>query len=476
MSFQDPLFLLGFAFLLFYLHLMKRRRKALPWKWGLLIANFLFLTSFDYRFSLVLLGVILVTWATVSLMRAHPRMKQAGILFCLLLLGFTKYCNFFLETFSMISGLPVRLLTILLPLGVSYYTFSAIGYILDVSWEKQEPMCFLDTALFLSYFPKLIAGPLMRSTDFKKQLENTNPAYLTGCEIFLFGAFKKYVFADHIAPFVDTVFSSPALFGGLTMLEATIGYMVQLYFDFSGYCDMACGLSLCVGITLPKNFDLPYLSATLQDYWHRWHITMATWFKDYLFLPLSLSPLCKKLRKAGKTRIQKNLFPLLFCTLVVWTATGLWHGPSWNYVLWGLYHGILLSLSLVFKPFLDRHHPKESFPFFLLQVLRTFLIVTFGEIIFRSESLPDALSIIQRIFLNAEGATAHSSWLFLALLFLVAGEGAALLKAGSFPNVHGWYPTFPVTKLWGKVLLLTAVGVLVLFSMTSGGHFIYGAF
>lgn len=344
------------------------------------------------------------------------------------ILAFLKYFNFFMKsvgglfsTFHLSFHSPA--LKLLLPLGISFYTFQAMGYLIDVYRGKYPPEKNLGKlALFLAFFPQIMEGPIGRYNDLAHQLyeprefDYKNAKF--GLQLMLWGYFKKVVIADRAGILVNMVYNNYQNFTGKQIAIAAVVYAVQIYADFSGYIDIATGAAQFLGIRLARNFDHPYFSKSVAEFWRRWHITLGTWFKDYLFYPLSLSKFCMKLgkfsRKHLKPSFAKNV-PAYFGLAVVWLTTGLWHGSDWHYVLYGVYYGVLIILSMQCKPLFQKasaslHIPTESFGWKLFQVARTFFLVCIGFILFRAENLGVAFSMMKSIF-TFKNLPFHSSFI-----------------------------------------------------------------
>src|SRR5207244_1837347 len=267
-----------------------------------------------------------------------------------------KYTNFFVGNSLALArwvGLPVSDWTvqIILPLGISFHTFQGISYTLDVYRGKLRAVrSFVDFALFVAFFPQLVAGPIVRAVEFLPQMTPpprvTSEQVIEGLHWFLLGMFKKVFLADRLAQYVDVVFSQPGLYDPITHNWAVLAYAAQIYCDFSGYSDLAIGCAKWFGFELPQNFNFPYLAASITEFWKRWHISLSTWMRDYLYIPLGGS-------RKGTGRTYMNLIATM-------TLCGLWHGASWNYVLWGFYNGVLLALHRIYdrtlrgRPWADR--------------------------------------------------------------------------------------------------------------------------
>ncbi len=387
----------------------------------LLLASWCFYAYWDWRFlGLILLSTITDYWVGGKLGQTRSHKGRKVLLMFSLgvnlgLLGFFKYYNFFIESLSPIFsslGLHVGTLDILLPVGISFYTFQTLSYTLDIYRRHMEPHeSLLDFALFVGFFPQLVAGPIVRASHFLPQLGNrivvTPDNLKEGFRFFVFGFVKKVFVADRIAIFVDPVFANAAAFDTLTLWTASVGYTLQIYFDFSGYSDMAIGLARVFGFDLGRNFDFPYLSRSVSEFWRRWHISLSSWVRDYLYIPLGGN-------RMGDLRTSLNLF---VCMLVM----GLWHGASWTFVAWGALHGVWLvverftrreSLEAVDSP------PSQLFVDGL-QWSSSFLMVNFSWVLFRAQSFDSAYEIINRMVVPTSGVT----WVSPFVLFVFVATG-----------------------------------------------------
>ena len=335
------------------------------------------------------------------------------------LLGICKYLAFLIRNLNALMRLftipQIPLFKIIMPIGISFYTFMAVGYVLDVYWKRYEreknPVFF---ALFLTYFPHYVQGPIDRYNTFKAQIQNGVPVSwhnLTyGAELMLWGFFKKLVIADRIGIFVDSVYESWSSLHGIIFVIATVLYAVQIYADFSGCIDIVSGISEMMGIKLAENFRHPYFARSIPDFWRRWHISLTSWFRDYVYLPVSTSRAVKNLKSFARTRFGAKYGPKIETQLalnipiaVVWILTGIWHGAAWKYIAWGLYYAVLMILGNVCgdangKISQKLRIPVESFGWRTFQVLRTFGLTLVGRVIFRASGLRAALSILVRTF------------------------------------------------------------------------------
>jgi alginate O-acetyltransferase complex protein AlgI len=337
----------------------------------------------------------------------------------LLLLGYYKYANFFLSNINSVTGAHLSLGEIILPLGISFFTFTQIAFLVDTYQGKVKEYNFIHYTLFVTYFPHLIAGPVLHHKDMMPQFAHASTYRFNyenmavGLTIFFIGLFKKVILADGIAQYVGPVFGAPAAGVHLTFIEAWGGslcYTLQLYFDFSGYSDMAIGLSRMFGVILPLNFHSPYKSVNIIDFWQRWHISLTKYIKEYLYTPITL----------GFTRIGfgKPAFVEILCSLIIPTITiflilGLWHGASWNYVLFGGMHGVLLVINHLWRKRGFWLKDKKSPSGFLIRALgwaATFFSVNLTFVMFRADSIMTATSIYKGIF-GINGFVIPDAWL-----------------------------------------------------------------
>ena len=299
---------------------------------------------------------------------------------------------------------------IIMPIGISFYTLTAMSYVIDAGRENCEVETnFLKMLLFLSYFPAITQGPFNRFTHMKEQFEAEHEfsyeKMLRGIQRFVWGAYKKLVIADRIGIFVDRVFGSDtSVVSGSIYACAVVFYMLQLYADFSGYIDMAAGISETFDIALPENFKRPYFAGSVAEFWRRWHITLGTWFKDYVMFSFVMSAPGRKIGKFCKkkwNRMGKHVVPI-FGTLLVWFFTGIWHGRTINYMLWGVYYGLIMSLSLVLESrypvWKQKLHIKEGKGYQMFCMIRTWLIVFVADVLIRSENLAQAGAVFGAFF------------------------------------------------------------------------------
>lgn len=327
------------------------------------------------------------------------------------ILAFLKYFNFFAENVNSLLGIfnagaQLPQLNLLLPLGISFYTFQSAGYVIDVYRNKYKPDKNLAKfALFVSYFPQIVQGPISRYDQLAHQLYEPHSFDYTqvkyGIQLIAWGFFKKLVIADRAALLVNQVFNDHTQYAGLEILIAVILYCVQVYADFSGGMDIAIGVSQSLGIKLTKNFERPYFARSISEFWQRWHITLSAWVRDYLFYPLCLSKAFVKLGKFSRKYLGNYVGKILstcLVTVIAFITIGIWHGASWKYVAYGLYNGGLITSALLLTPLFNRankHINTKSFWWRLFQTLRTLLLVCIGRYFSRSASLMGALHMMK---------------------------------------------------------------------------------
>jgi len=374
-----------------------------PWKLFMLAASYMFYAAWDWRYLGLLAGSTLINQVTASTIRGRSGDRgrrivlAVGIAANLAVLGWFKYYGFFVASARNALGEfgitpPLPLLQIVLPVGISFFTFQAMSYVIDVYRGRIGVAPWLDVAVYLSFFPQLVAGPIVRGSEFLPQLrEARDPLRIPAARAFaliLSGLFKKVVIANALATqLVDTVFADPSRHAGPEILVAVYGYAAQIYADFSGYTDIAIGVALLLGFSFPRNFDAPYTAVSLRDFWRRWHMTLSRWLRDYLYIPLGGSA-------GGAVRTSSAL-------MLTMVLGGLWHGAAWTFVIWGALHGIGLGVERL----TGQGHTDTSAMGTVEVTLRrlvTFHLVCLGWVFFRSESVGGALEILGR--LTASGA------------------------------------------------------------------------
>lgn len=331
---------------------------------------------------------------TANAKQQRKALVTLSVLIDLALLGYFKYTNFLTQIFADISGTALHNYDIFLPVGISFFTFQSLSYTIDVYRRKIQPLNnLLDYAFYVSFFPQLVAGPIVRAADFipqiRKPLTITREMVGTGFWFIITGLFKKAVISDYISVnFVERVFADPSLYSGVENLMAVYGYALQIYCDFSGYSDMAIGIAMLLGFHFNINFNSPYQSASITEFWRRWHISLSSWLRDYLYISLGGN-------RKGKTRQYINLMITMF-------LGGLWHGASWNFVAWGSLHGVALALHKMWLAITGRSpmDPHRNRFTHMLSVIVTFNFVCLCWIFFRNKEFAASLSMINQIATN----------------------------------------------------------------------------
>ena len=393
----------------------------------ILLSSYIFYGWWDYRFlSLIFLSTIVDYIIGLNIPRQESEKLQklllyVSILFNVSVLGFFKYYNFFIDSWvSLFSSFGYEIksiwtLNIILPVGISFYTFQTMSYTIDIYRKKLKPTKdFISFASFVSFFPQLVAGPIERATNLLPQILNKREFRyeqgVQGLRLILWGLFKKVVIADSLSPIVDDIFSNYQDFSGGTLWLGAVYFAFQIYCDFSGYSDIAIGTSKLFGFEIMSNFRFPYFSRNIGEFWRRWHISLSTWFRDYLYIPLGGS-------KEGKWKSIRNIF-------VIFIVSGFWHGANWTFIFWGLFHSALFLPSFFFKT--NRKYlssviaentllpnGKEFF-----QVLITFILVTIGWVFFRSETISDSFNFLTQLNFDFNFTFVNKLPLVILFIFL----------------------------------------------------------
>lgn len=423
----------------------------------------------------------------------RKRAAAAVIVFNLGILGVLKYTGFALENASrlvrvFVPAFDLPGLKLVLPLGISFYTFMAVGYCVDVCREvcegEKNP---LKLALFLSFFPHIMQGPIDQYDALAPQLYEGHPfdydRAAEGLYRMLWGFFEKLVVADRLAILVNTVIDNHTGYSGLYLLTAMLCYAVQIYADFAGYMDIALGASKILGISPAENFDTPYFAATVPEFWRRWHMTLGSWFRDYLFYPILRSSWCKKLSKVLKDKAGKAAAGTITTCLAlaaVWFTTGLWHGASWHYIAWGVYYGALIILSTVTKPLTERasaalHINREANGWKLFSIGKTFCLVLVGYVLFRAGSMSHAAGILTGIMTRFSPAFnapdldfgLDGQDLLIAVLGVLAVFIADMLKYHGVDRLK-LFRWLPLAVRW--LVLYAAIAAILLFGIYGPGY------
>jgi alginate O-acetyltransferase complex protein AlgI len=405
---------------------------------------------------LLLLGVSIIGnyYIGATLRRAPSRLKLAlGVAANLAVLGWFKYANFFVDNLNLAGGFHVTLQTVFLPLGLSFYTFQSVAYLADCQEGKVGRHSMLDFAVFLHFFPQLIAGPIVHHREMLPQFRSLRTFVVnhrnlaTGFALFTLGLAKKVLIADHFSDWVGPAYLHVGQLSHAGAWAAVVGFGLQLYFDFSGYTDMAIGLGLLFNVRYPQNFNSPYQAESLIDFWRRWHMTLSRFLRDYVYIPLGGNRL-------GKARRYVNL-------LVTMLLGGFWHGAAWTFVIWGAWHGIFLAVN----------HAWEERGFRIPRIvsrLLTLLVVFWGWAFFRSHTLHDALTLIGKMVGGAPGGlegprSTELTWLFAAVPVVLFA-----------PNSRQIVSRLKPTALWIAALVLLFLLTIYHFDQTT--EFLYYQF
>lgn len=402
----------------------------------LLIMSFWFYGYFNYSYLLIIISSILLNYGIYLLMLKCPERRTRkpimllGVFIDVGILIYFKYMDFFIENINVIFGREYELWGILLPLGISFFTFQQISFVVDAYRGEVPKYNFLHYACFVSYFPQLIAGPIVTHDELvpqfmdeeKKKFNSDN--FAQGLFIFTLGLGKKVLLADTFSDAVVYGFTTIDNLSAVTALIVMLSYTIQIYFDFSGYCDMAIGIGKMMNIDLPINFNSPYKALTITEFWDRWHITLTRFFTKYIYIPLGGN-------RKGRVRTYVNIF-------IVFLVSGFWHGASWNFIFWGVCHGIFVIITRVFKRFFDALHPA-------LNWIITFSFVNIMWIFFRAETFSQAVKVVKALF----------SWNFsFDYVFVEMFRLGELRKVLSVFRVEQIYPQFMITGFFLVSFLL----------------------
>ena len=412
MLFHSYVFLYFFFATLILHELLPRPAK----RYLLLVASLIFYGAWNTKYLFLLLGTTVFDYWAARIIDAteDPRKRRlmliASMSINLGVLAVFKYYNFFAHSFDEIFSLRLPLHELLLPVGISFYTFQTMSYTIDVYRRELKPARdFADFLLFVSFFPQLVAGPIVRAADFLPQLEATNrPRSLEslrfGAKLFVVGFLRKVLVADNLAIFVDAVHADPAAHGSWDLWISAYAFAFQIYYDFAGYSDMAIGLALFFGFRFPENFVRPYMAVNISEFWRRWHISLSTWLRDYLYIPLGGN-------RGSSFLTYRNL-------IITMALGGLWHGANWTFLAWGFFHGAALAVHRLFRGALatrPRLAAMMDTPFAeWASILLTFHCWTLSMVLFRSQTIHIAGDMLRRMF-DGTGPAAVQGLPFLAL-------------------------------------------------------------
>ncbi|MBE6364803.1 MAG: MBOAT family protein [Lentisphaerae bacterium] len=453
MLFPTFTFMLGFLPLTALVYFLLAKKSIPAARVWLVIASFVFYSWFNWSYSLILAASILINWffAQCLYKKSSKIVLTLGIICNVLLLGYFKYYDFFVENINAVFGTSFLLKHILLPLGISFFTFQQISFLMMVNARQlAKRYTFGSYSLFVCFFPQLIAGPIVLPDEMMSQFDREENSkfnaenFAAGLYIFALGLGKKVLLADFFAEIADAGFA--ALAGNFfASWQTALAYTFQIYFDFSGYCDMAIGIGLLFNIRLPKNFDAPYRAENISDFWRRWHITLGRFLMSSIYIPLGGN-------RCGKLRTCWNL-------LVTFFISGLWHGASWLFVLWGMLHGFALVIHRVWSKFLGLKMPK------LAAQLLTFFFVLLAWIPFRAANWSQAQALYLGMFHPASWQLPKVE-VFNILLFIAGIFIIICLKPASDMK-EKFRPT------WVNALTATALIVVSMFFFVKYSPFIY---
>jgi alginate O-acetyltransferase complex protein AlgI len=445
----------------------------------LLAASYVFYGYWDWRFIFLLLALTFVNFLIGQAIHASENLKQRkclliiSVVVSLGILAFFKYFNFFIDSAALLlttigfePHLPV--LRIILPVGISFYTFQTMSYTIDIYRGKLKPTkSFIDFALFVSFFPQLVAGPIERATNLLPQISKprhiTKETFLSGLNLVLIGFFKKVAIADTLAPIVENIFADPAAMSSGQLWTGVYAFTFQIYGDFSGYTDIARGIARMLGFEIMENFNAPYLSRSITEFWRRWHISLSTWLRDYLYIPLGGN-------RRGNVRTYINLMITMF-------LGGLWHGAAWTFVVWGLLHGGYLAVHRMIlsgsKPNLWMPQRLSGWVAHITKMLLTFHLVALTWILFRATDFTSALIYVKGLF-HFESFTGLSGSVIFAASLMIA-----LDVVQTWSRSHTWLTDrqeFRIVRYSAAQLLLVSILIASVAHMQTITPFIYFQF
>lgn len=469
MNFLSASFLALFAVLVFILYFVKDVNKQ---NTILLVFSLIMYGITDFRFVIVLLSEIAVCYLAGKVIRKNEENKKiqkialnVSIVYIVGLLAVFKYYGFFIESFSKILGISDNNISnILIPLGISYYSFLGISFISDVYLKKISDFNIVSVALYLSYFVHITSGPITKASELIPRFSlNRIICYRNiseGFQIFIFGALKKIVIADRLSVYVNQVYSAPVAYSGITLICTAVSFTIQLYCDFSGYSDMAIGLSKILGIELKRNFNMPFAAKNATDLWKRWHISLSEWLQTYVYIPLGGN-------RKGIVRTYINL-------MITMIICGLWHGSSIKFAIWGLLQGIGLIIHKLYVKYMKTKnlYPVKNKIYELVSFVFTFIYFCIGLIIFRINSYKDIYAVFKKVITFDSGIDYIYVYSFICVLLVLVAHIIGLIKG----NGEGFYPIFDLNKMYGKIIVSLVVVTIVVFGYYGNTAFIYAQF
>ena len=468
MVFSSAVFLFAFLPVVFILHTVIRNTTARNVL--LIAASLIFYAWGEPVYVVLLLASILINYLLGRFVWGRKPVLVAAVIVNLAFLIVFKYAGFIVQSINAIPFISFKEPKISMPIGISFYTFQAMSYVIDTYRdERKRPGSFLDVMLYVCLFPQLVAGPIVKYNSVREQLQDRQVSaegVASGIQRFIVGLSKKMLIANVMAVAVDRMFALDM--AQLDMASAWAGavcYMLQIYFDFSGYSDMAVGMGKMFGFTFPENFDYPYTACSIRQFWKKWHISLTSWFREYLYFPLGGN-------RKGRARTLFNRFFVFLCT-------GIWHGADWTFVVWGIYHGVLTMLETVLvKDKKDKNAGKEADSarsvIRVLGHIYTLLAVMIGFVIFRADSMRQAVHFIASMF--SFGATAVGTMTAVSVmspLFIIT----LIIAAVACTPVLRMLPKNAVTRLLGMVLTIILY-MLCIMEIAAGSYnpFIYFRF
>ena len=461
MSFVSLSFLITFIILLTILAFTKNRISK---KLFVLGYCYFFYITWSKKLFAILIIISLLAYLFGYLIKNTDKVRvkklllSIGCVTVLLPLVYFKYCNFFIESFSSIFNWNFNVLKILLPIGISFYSFQAISYIADIYLKKVDNNSLLDVLLYVSFFPQILAGPIVKSRDFFSQIkscfvikkENLN----YGVQKIALGIFKKYVVADRIGVSVDSIYGSFYAYSGMSLVLNIFAYSLQIYYDFSGYSDIAIGIARILGFDFGQNFNLPYLAKNTSEFWKRWHISLSSWFKEYVYIPLGGN-------RKGKIRTYINI-------LITMILSGLWHGAGLNYIIWGALHGIGSIIDKVFN-YTNKSKQRNTS---IIRVMVNFIFVSMLWVPFRIANISDVITIFSKVLTLSNGINYINIYVIIFIVMTFVIEIIAVKKN----NCNDFWKPLDLSKFSSKIAFAIFILIIILFSYIGNGAFIYAQF
>ena len=412
---------------------------------ALLIISISYYAIIDIKYLLLLIFITLFTYFIGLRVNKNKKIMAIGVSVLGFILTFFKYNNFFI---SRISSDVFE--TIIMPIGISFYIFKAISYIVDVYNSKYEAeKDFVIIGLYLALFTEIVSGPISRFQDLKKQFDSNtkinSKQFCEGMQIFVFGLFKKIVIADNLSVFVNEIYRTPKVYSSITIWLCVVGYAIEIYMDFSGYSDMSIGCSNMLGFDIKQNFNCPYISKNISEFWKRWHISLSNWIMEYIYIPLGGN-------RNGKARQYLNL-------IITMTITGLWHGSSYMFAIWGLVNGFALVIQ---KKFLNKDN--------IFNIALNYFFILFAWIIFKADSMNNFVDIINQLWFK-DGINYISSWTIFAIVFVIFDVALSLRN-----DKQEYYPMQDLSTVKGLTVFFVILGLTLGLGYTGLNPFIYSSF